>query len=170
LQGLQGPIGPTGLTGATGPTGPQNTTGQDAITAFGSSQLVTNATQNLFIPGLTASFTVPSATSVVIVTTTGGLQTQSAVPGAAGAALVELGLYADSVTLQNGTRRRITSASEDGIQYWSISQVVPFSAGLHSVSLAVFEAMPVTFPSHANVSGAAGSLMQGTLTVTIINK
>lgn len=170
LQGLQGPIGPTGLTGATGATGPQNTTGQDALTAFGTAQLTTNATQNVFIPGLTASFTVPSANAVVIVTTTGGLLTQSAVPGTTGAALVELGLYADSVTLQNGSRRRITSAAEDGIQYWSISQVVPFTAGPHSVSLAVFEGNPVSFPSHANVSGPAGSLMQGTLTVTIINK
>jgi len=124
---------------------------------------------NTFIPGLTASFSVPP-NAVVTVTTTGGLQTQSTTPGTAGAALVELGLYADNVTLQNGSRRRITSASEDGIQYWSISQVVPFLPGAHSVSLAVFEPMPAVFLSHANVSGGAGSLMQGTLTVTITNK
>lgn len=168
-QGLQGPEGPTGPVGATGATGPSNTNGQDSFTNFGSQQLTTNATQNIFIPGLTANFNVP-ANGVVLVTTTGGLQTQSTTPGSAGAALVELGLYADNVTLLTGSRRRITSASEDGIQYWSITQVVPFTPGPHSISLAVFEAMPATFPSHANVSGAANSLMQGTLTVTIINK
>jgi hypothetical protein len=91
-------------------------------------------------------------------------------PGTAGAALIDLGLYADSVTLQNGSRRRITSAAEDGIQYWSITQVVQFAtAGPHSVSLAAFEPS-VTFPSHANIGGVAGSLMQATITVTIINR
>jgi hypothetical protein len=169
IEGLQGPIGPTGPAGPTGPTGPLSTNGQDALTRFGNQQLTTNATQNVFIPGLTAEFTVP-ANAVVVVTTTGGLQTSSTVPGTAGAALVELGLYADNVTLQNGSRRRIMSAAEDGIQYWNISQVVPFTPGLHRISLAVFEASPTTFPSHANVSGADNSLMQGTLTVTIINR
>ncbi len=115
-QGLQGPEGPTGPVGATGATGPSNTNGQDSFTNFGSQQLTTNATQNNFIPGLTANFNVP-ANGVVLVTTTGGLQTQSTTPGSAGAALVELGLYADNVTLLTGSRRRITSAAEDGIQY-----------------------------------------------------
>jgi Collagen triple helix repeat (20 copies) len=169
LDGIQGPIGPTGVAGPTGPTGPLSTNGQDSFTSFGSQQLTTNATQNNFIPGLTANFNVP-VNAVVLVTTTGGLQTQSTTPGTAGAALVELGLYADNVTLLTGSRRRITSAAEDGIQYWSITQVVQFTPGAHSISLAVFEAMPTTFPSHANVSGAANSLMQGTLTVTIINR
>jgi len=118
---------------------------------------------------VSATFLVP-ANSSVLVTTTGGLQTQSTTPGTANAAVVDLGLYADFTTLQNGSRRRITSAAEDGIQYWSITQVVDFTtAGSHSVSLAAFEPLS-TFPTHANIGGTAGSLMQATITVTIINK
>lgn len=137
---------------------------------LGTGTLVSSTT-NFFVPGLTANFTVP-ANAVVVVTANGGLQTQSAVPGTAGAAMVELGLYADSQTLQAGSRRRITSTAEDGIQYWSISQVISFTAGAHSVALAAFEPMPATFTSHANVSGNASvnPLLQGSITVTIITK
>jgi hypothetical protein len=120
---------------------------------------------NSFIPGLTANFNVP-ANAVVIVHTTGGLLTQSAVP--ATPSVVQFNLYADGAVLQNGSRRQITSTLEDGIQYWSISQVVQFTPGAHSVSLAAFE--PTAGLAHANISGVDGSLMQGTLTVTILNR
>jgi hypothetical protein len=76
------------------------------------------------------------------------------------------------VTLQTGSRRRITSTAEDGIQYWSITQVIPFGPGAHSVALAAFEPMPAQFLSHANISGngTVNPLLQGSITVTIITK
>ena len=161
-----------GATGATGPAGPAGTTGQSATTSFGNAALASNS-MNSFIPGLGQMVTVP-AHARVLVQSTGGMQTSATAVG--GFSIVEFGLYDTFnlvTTLESGTRRRLTAANvtttERGYAYWSISEVLLLPAGTHMINVAAFQPS-VAGNASATVSGIDGSLLQATLTITILNE
>jgi hypothetical protein len=155
-DGATGAIGPSGPTGPAGPAGPAGTVGQNSTTSFGTNPTpatMTVAGGNSFIPGIAQMVTVP-ANAVVLVQSTGGVQTSAATVG--GFSVIELGIYIDNA-LQGGTRRRVTAVNattvERGFAYWSISQTFVLTAGSHTFNVAAFQ--PVLVSSMVDVNTAA---------------
>jgi len=162
-----------GATGPAGATGPSGTAGQASTTTFGNAPLTTMPNVNLFInaTALTQTITVPANVSV-LVQASGGMQTNATAVG--GFSIVEFGLYVND-KLQNGTRRRVTASNvtalERGFAFWSINQAFTLNAGTYTFKIAAFQPLIGTpdTNSSAVVSGADTSILQPTLSVTLIN-
>jgi len=121
---------------------------------------------NVFVSGLDVNISVP-ASGFVLLQSTGGMQTS--VTGAGLFAVVEVTAYVDGTIPQNGTRRRLTatnvSPTDRAAAYWSINQSLSLTPGTHNVKVAVAY---ITGNTNAVVSGVDGSLLQGTLSVTVL--
>lgn len=177
--GPAGPTGPAGATGATGaagapgavgPPGPSGTTGQLGQSAFGSAPLTvapTLTTQTL-IPGLTTTITVP-ASSVVLITSDGAIQTTSAAVN--GVSVVDVFFVVDGAVVANGGYQRVVAANTDGvvntIRAWSMSQVVTVPAGSHTFAVRAV-GVNVTGSVDATVSGNNTSPNQGTISAIVL--
>jgi hypothetical protein len=143
------------------------TTGQMSTSVYGTSQavaLITTTTYTL-VPGLTQTIVVP-ANCRVIVSTDGGVQ--CAAPGVAFAA-VDIGIHVDGVASPQGGQKEIIASNTDAvgnmINYWAMEKTYVLTAGTHTIDVRYRDAGG---SADGNVSGT-DPLIQGTLTVTIIN-
>lgn len=144
------------------------TTGQFSASVFGTAQataFVTTTTYTL-VPGLTQTITVP-ANARVIVSTDGGIQCTA--PGVAFAS-VDIGIHVDGVASTQGGQQRVIASNTDAvgqmITYWNMTKTYNLSPGTHTIDVRYKDSMTGT--ADGNVSGT-DPLIQGTLTVTIIN-
>jgi hypothetical protein len=172
--GPQGPMGPAGPMGAEGPIGPQGpqgvagtsgTTGQGAITVYGTATIETAGPAFEPVPGLAAQLDVPE-NAVVLVHTDGGARSWSSV--ASGNSIVGIGLFIDGVLV---SQRRFGLMSNTGLfetpGTWAISLSTPLAPGLHT-----FEVKTNRWGGNASadVSGGAQSVHQGQLTVAVLKQ
>ncbi|MBI3133057.1 MAG: hypothetical protein HYZ14_00135 [Bacteroidetes bacterium] len=143
------------------------TTGQMSTSVFGTAQAVAlvSTTTYTLIPGLTQTISVP-ANCRVIISTDGGVQCAAA--GVAFAA-VDIGIHVDGVASPQGGQKEIVASNTDAVgnmlAYWSMSKTYTLSAGTHTIDVRYRDAGG---SADGNVSGT-DPLIQGTLTVTIIN-
>ena len=130
---------------------------------------VTNATTTLtLIPGLTTSITVPTQT-MVFIQTNGGINGIGTTTTSGSA--IDVGLLVDGVTLPSGGYQRMFADNPTGnatvtnwVANWDMTVILTLSAGTHTVSVnAAYVA-----GSNATVSGGAGAIKQGTLSIMIL--
>jgi hypothetical protein len=171
--------------GATGPAGPAGTTGQNSFSAYSTSSLtVPNDTSGSYteIPGLTVTFTEPSGNPVVLVSTDGGVATNSEAD--LGYSYVDIEVFVDGRTLPpsewGGLSCGVEAMNTDtyttsgayGVQNWALQSTIPYGAFLagstHTITVA---AAGLNFGggASATVGGDSSSFLQGNLTVTILN-
>lgn len=180
--GSTGPAGPTGTTGATGPQGPQGavgltgppgpagTTGQIGHSAFGTASVTISPTTSTptLIPGLSRTTTVP-VNSVVLITSSGGLQTNSAT--SAGFSVVDVYILINGTIAANAGYQRVYAANTSGVTgvlaYWSLSLAVTLPAGDNTISV-VASGVSLGGSSDAEVSGDNTSVRQGALTTVVL--
>lgn len=182
LAGPAGPAGPAGATGATGPagpTGPQGpagpgggTAGQVGTSVFSTAAITTTPTDAAFafIPGMTAVVTVPT-NAIALISTDGGISTTGTT--AAAFSIVDIAVTIDGTFPVDGLYRRHNVANTTGIastnrQNWSMSMVMPLTAGSHTIGVAAAGTNAPTGGVNASVGGASGTVNQGTLSVVII--
>ena len=167
--GTTGVTGNTGAAGATGATGATGTAGQSSVSVFGTSGMSITSASTVFtlIPGLTQTLTVP-VNAKVLITTNGGIQTTSA--ALTGYSSVDIALYIDNLFIGHGGYQRVIAANNTGltnvIAYWGLTQSEPLTAGAHTIEIRAAYNLGAT----ANVSGDNTSVLQGSLTVTVINQ
>jgi hypothetical protein len=181
-SGVTGPTGPTGTagtngtTGATGPTGPTGsgtgTTGQNSTDAYGTSTLTVSSAMTTFttIPGLTQTITVP-ANCKILVQTDGGFANNST-GNATDYIVCDFAIYVDGVVTSGGGYHRLSACNTDGLAgnltAWSFGKTLSLSAGSHAITVRV-KYVQGTAGISALVSSDGSGVLQGTLTVTIIN-
>jgi hypothetical protein len=146
------------------------TLGQFGTMITGSTALtVTNTTTALtLIPGLTTTITVPTQTMVRI-QTNGGINSVGTTTTSGSA--IDVALLVDGSILPAGGYQRMYADNPTGnatvtnwVANWNMSVILTLSAGSHTVSVnAVYVA-----GSNATVSGGAGAMKQGTLTIMIL--
>jgi hypothetical protein len=136
-----------------GDTGPAGTTGQDAISVFGTASFSANASTFGLVPNLSQTINVPS-NSVIYLVTDGGVQTNGASAG--GFSIVDIALFIDGVELVHGGYRRLSLANTNGLV--GVMSAHDFGPG------------EVGAGSDATVSGDSTSVLQGQLTVMILKK
>ena len=161
--------------GATGPAGPAGTTGQNSFVVWSTSSLtVTNDQSFTDIPGLSVTFTVPSDNSVVLVSTDGGVSTNST--NEYGFSEVGIRLFVDGEVQLPGFSCVVfpmNSSTANASQSWALQGTFPlgsFVAGsTHTITV---DAEGLDAPGGATAtvgSGDISSLLQGSLQVTILN-
>ncbi|MBK7128897.1 MAG: hypothetical protein IPM74_02805 [Crocinitomicaceae bacterium] len=144
------------------------TTGQFSASVFGTAQAVAliSTTSYTLIPGLTQTITVPSNCRVII-STDGGVQCSA---GGVAFAAVDIGIHVDGTASPQGGQQQIIASNTDAvgqmISYWSMTKTYTLSAGAHTIEVRYRDSGAGT--ADGNVSGT-NPLIQGTLTVTIIN-
>jgi hypothetical protein len=144
------------------------TTGQTSASVFGTAQAVAFFTTTTYtlIPGLTQTITVP-ANARVIISTDGGVQCAAA--GIVFAA-VDIGIHVDGVASPQGGQQQIIASNTDAvgqmITYWNMTKTYNLAAGTHTIDVRYRDSGNGT--ADGNVSGT-NPLIQGTLTVTILN-
>lgn len=173
VQGIQGVTGPSGATGASG------TTGQSLTTISGSGGLAfqPSVAGFFYLTGLTPTTISIPANAQVMVTTTGGVRSQSTVTN--GYSVVDLALLIDGGTpVVNGNAvanmTRVTainpaSGSAQGYARWSITYSLSLPAGTHTFGVAA-ASVNAAMGAAADVGGAAGTAMQGQLTVLVLKQ
>ena len=143
------------------------TTGQSSASVYGTAQAVALATTTSYtlIPGLTTTITVP-ANCRVLVSTDGGIQCAAA--GVAFAA-VDIGIHVDGTASPQGGQQEVVASNTDAvgnmISYWGMTKTYTLTPGTHTIEVRYRDAGG---SADGNVSGT-NPLIQGTLTVTIIN-
>ncbi len=143
-------------------------TGQSCTSVYGTAGInITSADTTIplkIIPGLTETVNVP-VNSKLLISTNGAIGTTSGV--AAGYSIVDLLVYIDGNYAGQGFYKRVVAANTTGLQMlsnWSLTNSVVASPGNHTVDVRVFYGGGST----ANVSGDNTSVLQGSLTVTVI--
>jgi hypothetical protein len=168
-QGPQGTAGADGATGAQGATGPAGTTGQVGYVVFGTTALPLAGVDFVSVPGLSVTISVP-ANAFVLINSTGGIQTSSAV--STGFSSIDVALGVDGLLPTNGSHHRVIAANTAGVPnnivYWSLSTLAPLTQGNHTI--AVFAKNNGGGSSAATVSGDSNSIFQGTLNVAILKQ
>ena len=171
--GAQGPQGPAGATGPTGAQGPQGATGasptinQNVFTVFGTSSATTNTSTFVIVPGLTQTVTVP-ANSKVLISTYGGVLSNATT--ASGFSITDVSLVIDGASAATGAYQRITLGNTAGVTSnmignWSFTTSQTLTAGSHTFAI---EAIGIS-GSTATVGAGTNSVLQGELTITIVN-
>lgn len=187
VAGATGPQGPQGDPGPTGPQGPQGdpgpagatgsagTTGQNSTSVFGtgSLSLVTVGAASTPIPGLSQTINVPTG-AVVNISTCGGMVNVGGSASAA-ACIVDIFLVIDGVgpPATGGGYQRCLSGNNAfvGSAIWSLNQTQVLTPGTHTIQVYAFLAgrgASITVPTSVTVGGAAASVYQPSLTVSII--
>jgi hypothetical protein len=139
--------------------------GQGGGTLYGNGAItITPTSAATAIPGLTISMIVPANTFLYFATD-GGIQTTSS--ATTGYSMVDIYLEVDGAALPNAAYQRVTATNNgtltNSIRYWSFSQLLPLSAGSHTVRVV---AIGVNTAGNANVtvSGNNASILQAELT------
>ena len=120
------------------------------------------------LPELSQTVTVPS-NSVVYICTDGGVATTSSATN--GFSVVDVRIGIDGAPSANGAYRRVVAANTtpqftQNIANWSFAVPVQLSAGLHTIDV---RAKGIA-GSNAIVSGGNASVLQGQLTIVILNR
>ncbi len=141
--------------------------GQSGIMITGSAALtVTSATTALtLIPGLTTTITVPTQ-SLVYIQTNGGVNTTGT--GITSGSALDVAILVDGAVLTAGGYQRMYADNPTGnatvtnwVSNWNTSVVLQLATGSHSITVnAVYVA-----GSTSTVSGGAGAIKQGTLSI-----
>jgi len=179
LPGAQGLQGPQGVTGPAGPTGAAGTTGQSVTTLFGSGGLAfpSNVGGFFYLTGLAPTTISIPANAQVMVTTTGGLRSQSTT--ANGYSVFDVALLIDGGTpTVNGNSvaniSRVTainpaSGSAQGYARWSITYALSLPAGNHTFGVAA-AIVGAALGAGADIGGGAGTALQAQLTVLVLKQ
>ncbi len=144
------------------------TTGQMSTSVYGTAQAIAliSTTTYTLIPGLIQTISVP-ANCRVIISTDGGVQCAAA--GVAFAA-VDIGIHVDGTASPQGGQQQIIASNTDAVgqmlSYWGMTKTYTLSAGTHTIDVRYRDSGAGT--ADGNVSGT-NPLIQGTLTVTIVN-
>ena len=167
--GAQGPQGSQGPRGETGAAGPAGTTGQTAFTVGTTLRTAVTTVNVLTDLGLSGMVNITSTSSVVTLATDGGIQINSNVSGQS--AVVNIVLLLDNATFLAG-RQYIVSNNTGfvGVTNWSFTTSVSsptLTVGMHSFK--VF-AQYAGGTATAFAGATPGSLLQGSLTVTALNR
>jgi len=170
--GLPGDAGPMGLQGPQGVAGPKGdagapgTTGQLAFTVGTAGSTPATMKNQLTDIGLVASLTVTSPTTAVTVATDGGIQVNSTATNAS--AVVNMVLFLDNAFVAGRQYILANNTGFVGVSNWSFTTSANnLTPGVHTFKV---YAQLVGGTTTAVVGGAAGSLLQGALTVTMLNK
>lgn len=145
------------------------TDGQYANDAYGTGQLVLtiSSTSYTLIPGLSQTITVPS-NAKVYVHTYGGMQTNGT--GTA-YGIGDFAIFVDGAINGSGGQQRVVSANTQGlanmIDNWSFGKTYSLSAGTHTIEV---RAKDGGGSADLNVSSGSSPLIQGVLSVVIINQ
>jgi hypothetical protein len=190
--GVAGPTGPTGETGPAGPAGPSGTTGQGAGKALSGNFLILPIPKVLEqpildVPDLSLDVMIADSTAGVIVSTDGGVQVNSGVPGQF--VVVDIFLFVDipatattPATTKLVARRRVLAANAvdrvQSVANWSFSIVCvepPGGPYTYRVMAQLFQNVAPNLPGPGPsvvVSGTSTFLpyLRGTLTAVVINK
>jgi hypothetical protein len=176
VQGPQGPKGdkgdpgnqgPAGAQGPAGPAGPAGTTGQTSFTVLSTGGLSPGSAGFSLVPNLLTTINVPAG-GVVQVITDGGVQTTS---GAfTGFSRVDVAIAVDGAIVPAGGYRRVIAQNNTGavgaIENYSITMSLPLAPGNHTIGTYAW----LSGGSAATISGDATTVLQGTLTVTVIKQ
>ena len=164
--GPMGPQGPQGLAGPKGDAGLAGTTGQLAFTVGTAASTWASTKNQLTDVGLTAQLTVTSPYTSVTVATDGGIQVNSTVTNAS--TVVNMVLFLDNVFVAGRQYILANNTGFVGVSNWSFTTSMNnLAPGVHTFKV---YAQWVGGASNAVVGGASGSLLQGALTVTMLNK
>ena len=167
------------MTGPTGATGAAGTTGQSVTTIFGSGGLAfqPSVAGFFYLSGLAPTTIAIPANAQVMVTTTGGVRSQSTVTN--GYSVLDFALLIDGGTpIVNGNEvanmTRVTasnpaSGTAQGYARWSITYALSLPAGPHTFAVAA-ASVNAALGAAADVGGAPGTAMQGQLTVLILKQ
>jgi hypothetical protein len=164
-----------GVTGSAGPAGPAGTAGQGSSTVVSTSALTltTGNTAPTVIPGLADTVTV-SASSILLISTHGGVATDSS--ASTGFSDVAIEVLIDDVVMpvSDNLFEGVLPVNNTGItgayQNWSfdgaLTALTSLAPGQHTIQVA---ARDQGEGATATVAGNSESLLQGSLTVTILN-
>ena len=171
-QGPNGAQGDTGAQGATGLQGVAGTTGQ-VVTMVTSTSAVTRTAQAwgpAAVPGLSATVTVPSATSMLYVSTDGGIAINGSLAGDYIA--VDMRLLVDGVAV--ATREYDLELGRFAYRtHWSFAVALATTPGQHTVAvdatLRSTSGQNGTSPS-ATIADVPTGVNHGTLEVLVLNR
>src|SRR5262249_5222019 len=164
--GPMGPQGPQGPAGPKGDAGTAGTTGQLAFTVGTAASTWASTKNQLTDVGLIAQLNVTSPYSSVTVATDGGIQVNSTVTNAS--TVVNVVLFLDNAFVAGRQYILANNTGFVGVSNWSFTTSVNnLAPGVHTFK---FYAQWVGGTNNAVVGGASGSLLQGALTVTMLNK
>lgn len=140
------------------------------LASFGTVGLnVTPSTPFTVVPGLSQTVNVP-ANTVVVLSSDGAAQVQSSV--ATGFGVVDIVLTIDGNAAPNGGFRRLVIANSTGItnmqETWSMSLATTVAPGSHTFAVETRGVGGAA--SNVTVSGDSNSVLQGQLTVSVINQ
>jgi len=146
--------------------------GQSGVMIKGTGVLnLTNLTTTLtLIPGMSTTITVGTQTMVYI-QTNGGVNTIATTT--TGGSALDVALVVDGAILPEGGYQRMYADNPTGVgagnvtnwvANWNMSVILTLSAGTHTIEV---DAVYVQ-GSNATVSGIAGSIKQGTLTIMVL--
>ena len=141
--------------------------GQGAATAFGTGDVTFSGPSRADLPGLTLTFTVPAATDVYVATNGGALIFNQNVIGG-----FVVFLVVDGNAVSAGGTQEVIMAPAPGASStnanWSMSQVVPLTAGTHTIKIQGQNA--VLGGGSVLLSGGQGALNEGALTVLMLKR
>jgi hypothetical protein len=146
------------------------TLGQASTTVYGSTSVTVANAAFVLVPGLTQTINVP-ANSVVQISTDGGIQVNST--SATAFSAVDVALFIDGVNVSDGNFKRLfalnnaqtASVGALAIENWSFGTSRVLTPGTHTITVQTRLAFGNTA---AVVSGNNTSVLQGSLTVTIL--
>lgn len=145
------------------------TSGQDATDAYGTGQITMTVASTAYtlIPGLSQTITVP-ANAKVYVHTNGGVQT---VGTGTTYGIADIGIHVDGTLMGSGGQQRVVSANTSGlgnmIDKWGFGKTYTLTPGVHTIDV---RAKDGGGTADINVSSGTSPLIQGVLTVIIINQ
>jgi hypothetical protein len=153
-------------------SGGGGTTGQNILGVFGGTSLTVTPATTTFtpIPGLQQTVNIPASNSVIYISTDGGVQCNGGTVNSV--SIVDIALFIDGAMVTDGAIRRIVAANLPSIvpmvTNWSMGVTETLSPGSHNIDLRVKNGSGGT--SAAIVSGDTNSVLQGQITVTVINR
>jgi hypothetical protein len=133
--------------------------------------LITPVSPFTVLPGLTQTIIVPN-NSVLYISSDGGAQTTSSATN--GFSLVDVALFVDGSLRANADYRRLVIANSTGIVNvfvnWSFSDSLALPPGSHTILVAAAGTAILTGSANATVSGGPGSVLQGQLSIVVVNR
>jgi hypothetical protein len=131
--------------------------------------LITSVSPFTVLPGLTQTIIVPN-NSVLYISSDGGAQTTSTATN--GFSIVDVALFVDGSLRANADYKRLVIANSTGIVNvfvnWSFSDSLVLPPGSHTIHVAA--AGTGGSSANATVSGEPGSVLQGQLSIVVVNR
>jgi hypothetical protein len=129
------------------------------------------------VPGLTATFTVPSAPagSFVYIETDGGVAPALTCTVTSCSVIVDVRILVDGAQPAHGGFQRLSCFNNDAnwqapTAFWGIGQVLSLSPGVHTVKVQARLAGSFNAPGGALVSAGDGTTIQGSLNALVLNR